>query len=92
MTQGIFGGDGDDQITSGDGWAKHKIQGNDGDDLIINGLVGATNQKVYGDDGNDTIQPKITDETLIMTPSTGREELHGGMGNDLIRGSHKNAQ
>ena len=46
--QFIFGGDGDDEIYSGDGWLQHYIEGNDGEDLIINGLVGADGQYVYG--------------------------------------------
>ncbi len=71
---------------------EHSIHGNDGDDLIVNGLVGTGGQKVYGNDGNDTIIPKITDSADIAAASTGVEKLYGGKGNDLIRGSHKNAE
>lgn len=55
VKQYIFGGDGDDEIYSGDTWGEHLIHGNDGDDLIINGTIGLGGQVVKGGDGNDTI-------------------------------------
>lgn len=68
-SQKIFGGDGDDEIYSGDTWGGHEIHGNDGDDLIINGTIGALHQNVYGNDGNDTIRSKL--DFANATPGLG---------------------
>lgn len=70
FSQNIFGGDGDDQIYSGDAWGGHHIRGNRGDDLIVTGTIGNNGQIVDGGSGNDTIIPSITDFTLASA-STG---------------------
>ena len=53
--QHIWAGDGDDKVTTGDGWAEAWVQGNDGNDHI---QLGENNAKAYayGGAGDDTMK------------------------------------
>jgi Ca2+-binding RTX toxin-like protein len=70
----VFGGGGDDTITTGTG--NDKIHGDSGHDTIF---AGNGNDKVFGDGGDD-----------VIFGEGGRDTIYGGGGNDSIMGSKGN--
>ena len=82
----IWGANGDDHITSGDG--NQWIWGGNGDDIVESG---AGNDTIFGDDGNDTIYAGDGNDTVygsdgddILDAGEGDDNVSGGAGNDIV--------
>lgn len=72
----IWGGEGNDSIFGGAGGVLDTLMGGDGDDTIIAGNNGSASQNlIYGDSGNDSIQMFNNIDTV-----------YAGDGNDIVTG------
>ncbi|WP_271271490.1 calcium-binding protein [Aliamphritea hakodatensis] len=74
----LYGGSGDDKLYGGGGndelyaqWGDDKLYGGNGHD-ILNGNLGGVDQRLFGQEGNDTL--------------VGQGKLYGGNGDDVIQG------
>lgn len=81
----IWGGDGDDDITMGEGWGKGFTHGGDGDDKIHD--RGMIKPAIRGGRGDDTITTRPYGNSL--PPVTAPSNYFGEEGNDYIEGAHK---
>ncbi len=88
----VYGGDGNDTITTGQG--KDRVDGGAGDDII---KTGAGRDDVFGGAGNDTIDAGSGHDVVYggdgndtLRGGKGRDYLEGGAGNDVLEGGSGN--
>ncbi|WP_265312952.1 Ig-like domain-containing protein [Sphingomonas lycopersici] len=77
----LYGGDDNDQLYGGAGG--DIVYGGFGDDLLIE-TDDASDDTLYGEDGNDTIDAGAGNDTL--DGGAGNDTLYGNAGNDILRG------
>ncbi|UWQ90485.1 hypothetical protein K3727_17190 [Rhodobacteraceae bacterium M382] len=87
----VFGGAGDDLITTSD-FGSSQLFGEDGNDTVISGPAtellegGAGNDSLVGNDGDDTLQGNDGNDT--SNGGYGNDLIAGGTGDDLSFGGH----
>lgn len=81
----LYGGDDNDQLYGGAGG--DIVYGGFGDDLLIE-TDDASDDTLYGEDGNDTIDAGAGNDTL--DGGQGDDVLFGNVGNDILRGGDGN--
>ncbi|MDA9674569.1 calcium-binding protein [bacterium] len=98
INSSIHGGDNDDiiNIQSGILDATH-IKGDKGNDTITDGgaaidLTFRNGSKIYGNDGNDTINFSATTTSIIAQGGAGEDTITGGSGDDTLSGGSGNDQ
>jgi Effector protein/RTX calcium-binding nonapeptide repeat (4 copies) len=88
----VYGGAGNDTITTGQG--RDRVDGGAGNDTIS---TGAGRDDVYGGAGNDTIDAGSGHDVVyggdgndVLRGGKGRDTLEGGAGNDVLEGGTGN--